>query len=279
MSMKKSRQMSMVLTLLLFVQLIFPALHAWGATDKNILPPSNLATQLLTPDDVKLTWSPVYGATGYTVYSITYGQLINVGTTTTASFTMNDLTEGSYSYVVSTLSSGGESGPCAPVNVNITYPDMIAPATLTYTIQNGNNIVLNWGTAPNAQTYNLYVKSRRRKKVSLFGDSENFYRQQRRRGNIYIYSNCSHSLYGESPNSTPVEVAVGYPAMTAPNGLTYTVATDDVTLKWNAAAYATGYNVYQIIDNQKVLKSSNNGNNRILMNLPAGNYTYMFIFQ
>ncbi len=116
MSMKKSRQMSMVLTLLLLFQLIFPALHAWGATDNgSILPPSNLASQLLTPDDVKLTWSPVYGATGYTVYSITYGQLINVGTTTTASFTMNNLAEGSYSYVVSTLSSGGESGPCAPV--------------------------------------------------------------------------------------------------------------------------------------------------------------------
>ncbi|NOU72878.1 hypothetical protein GC098_15855, partial [Paenibacillus sp. LMG 31458] len=277
MSMKKSRQMSMVLTLLLFVQLIFPALHAWGATDNGtILPPSNLATQLLTPDDVKLTWSPVYGATGYTVYSITYGQLINVGTTTTASFTMNDLTEGSYSYVVSTLSSGGESGPCAPVNINITYPDMIAPATLTYTIQNGNNIVLNWGTAPNVQTYNLYVNQEGGRKLVYSGTARTFTVNNVAEG-IYTYTvTASHTLYGESPNSAPVEIAVGYPTMTAPSGLTYTVATDDVTLKWNTAAYATGYNVYQIIDNQKVLKSSKiTGTTVSYMNLPAGNYTYI----
>ncbi|MDQ0872323.1 fibronectin type 3 domain-containing protein/phosphotransferase system HPr-like phosphotransfer protein [Paenibacillus sp. V4I3] len=275
--MKKSRQMSMVLTLLLFVQLIFPALHAWGATDNGtILPPSNLATQLLTPDDVKLTWSPVYGATGYTVYSITYGQLINVGTTTTASFTINDLTEGSYSYVVSTLSSGGESGPCAPVNINITYPDMIAPATLTYTIQNGNNIVLNWGTAPNVQTYNLYVNQEGGRKLVYSGTARTFTVNNAAEG-IYTYTvTASHPLYGESPNSTAVEAAIGYLTMTAPSGLTYTVATDDVTLKWNTAAYATGYNVYQIIDNQKVLKSSKiTGKTVSYMNLPAGNYTYM----
>ncbi|MDQ0903121.1 fibronectin type III domain-containing protein [Paenibacillus sp. V4I7] len=277
MSMKKSRQMSMVLTLLLFVQLIFPGLHAWGATDNGtILPPSNLATQLLTPDDVKLTWSPVYGATGYTVYSITYGQLINVGTTTTASLTINNLAEGSYSYVVSTLSSEGESGPCAPVDVNIVYPDMTAPTSLTYTLQNGNNIVLNWGTAPNVQTYHLYENQEDGRKLVYSGTARTFTVNNTAEG-IYTYTvTASHTLYGESPNSTPVEVTVGYPAMTAPNGLTYTVATDDVTLKWNAAAYATGYNVYQIIDNQKVIKSSQiTGTTVSYMNLPAGNYTYV----
>ncbi len=153
---------------------------------------------------------------------------------------------------------------------------MIAPATLTYTIQNGNNIVLNWGTAPNAQTYNLYENQEDGRKLVYSGTARTFTVNNAAEG-IYTYTvTASHSLYGESPNSTPVEVAVGYPTMTAPSGLTYTVATDDVTLKWNAAAYATGYNVYQIIDNQKVLKSSKiTGTTVSYMNLPAGNYTYV----
>jgi fibronectin type 3 domain-containing protein len=274
--MKKTKQISMVLTLLLLFQFIFPVLKAWGATDNgSILPPSNLASQLLTPSDVKLTWSPVFGATGYNVYSITNGQLINVGTTTTASYAINNLPEGSYSYVVSTLSSGGESGPCAPVNVNITYPAMTAPASLTYNIQNGNNIVLNWGTAPYVQTYNLYENQESGRKLVYSGTARTFTVNNSAEG-IYTYTvTASNSLYGESPDSTPVNVTVVYPAMAAPSGLTYTVATDDVTLKWNAATYATGYNVYQISDNQKVLISSKiTGTAVTYMNLPVGTYTY-----
>ena len=92
-------------------------------TNNNVLPPSNLAYNLTTPDDLKLTWSSVYGATGYNVYGITDGQLQLIGKTTTTSYTISNLSEGSYSYVVSTLSADGESGPCAPVSVDVVYPD------------------------------------------------------------------------------------------------------------------------------------------------------------
>ena len=58
-----------------------------------------------------------------------------LGKATTTSYNLNDLAEGSYRYVVSTLSAEGESGPSAPISVDIVYPDLAAPATLTYTIQ------------------------------------------------------------------------------------------------------------------------------------------------
>ncbi len=61
--------------LLLMLQLFLPIASAFAAINSSILPPSNLAAQQVTPEDVKLTWSSVYGATGYNVYEIKEGQL------------------------------------------------------------------------------------------------------------------------------------------------------------------------------------------------------------
>lgn len=109
------RKMSIMMSLLFILQLALPSANAVAATtDSSILPPSNLSVQMLTPDDAKLMWSSVYGATGYNVYGIINGQLILLGSTTTNYYTINNLPEGSYRYVVSTLSATGESGPCAP---------------------------------------------------------------------------------------------------------------------------------------------------------------------
>lgn len=128
--------------LLLMLQLISPAVNALAETNSSMLPPSNLAAQMVTPDDVKLTWSTVYGATGYNVYEIKEGQLVLLGKTTAASYSLNNMAEGSYRYVVSTLNADGESGPSAPVAVEVVYPEMAAPTALTQTIKNGNDIVL-----------------------------------------------------------------------------------------------------------------------------------------
>ena len=74
---KQSRIKFPVLMLLLFVLqfMLFPANTLALTTNNNILPPSNLAFQLTTPKDVNLTWSSVYGATGYNIYEITVGRL------------------------------------------------------------------------------------------------------------------------------------------------------------------------------------------------------------
>ncbi len=61
---------------------------------------------------VLLTWTQPYGATGYTVYSSTVsgGPFSALGTTTTAVYSINDLTPGkTYYFVVTALLSSGES--------------------------------------------------------------------------------------------------------------------------------------------------------------------------
>ncbi|RFU69332.1 hypothetical protein D0469_09645 [Peribacillus saganii] len=262
--------------LLLVLQLFIPIASTMAATNSSILPPSNLAAQQVTPDDVKLTWSSVYGATGYNVYEIKEGQLLLLGKATTTSYNLNNLAEGSYRYVVSTLSVEGESGPCAPITVDIVYPDMAAPATLTYTMQNGNDIVLNWGASQYAQSYKIYEISAGGEKTVLTSVTSRTYTVSNASEGKHTYSiSAVNSTYGESSLSTPVEVEVIYPMMIAPANFTYTVANgNDVTLKWDTVPYTTNYKIYQIIDGQPVLKNTITGNTVKFTNLPAGDYVY-----
>ncbi|UUZ92551.1 hypothetical protein LJK87_45715 [Paenibacillus sp. P25] len=275
--MTQRSKLSVLLTLVLLFQPLLPAIGAWAATDNgSILPPSNLAAQLPSPDTVKLTWSTVYGATGYNVYSIVSGQLTKVGTVTSATYTLNSLPQGDYGFVVSTLSSGGESGPCAPVNVTITYPAMTAPTPLTYSIQNGNNVVLNWGASLYAQTYNVYQILANGQKNLLTSVTGRSYTVVNVPEGTWSYAvTAVHPNFGESPLSTTVQVNVVNPTMAAPSGLTSSVSgSDDLTLRWNTATYATSYKVYQIIDGQKVLKNTVTSTSVTFANLPAGSYTY-----
>ncbi|MUT64729.1 hypothetical protein [Paenibacillus sp. NEAU-GSW1] len=268
-----SKSFSLLVSLLLLTQvLLLPVGSVFAAeTDNAILPPSNLSYQSVTPTDIKLTWSAVFGATGYTVYEITDGQLIARGTPSTNSFTINSLPEGQYTYVVSTLSPNGESGPCAPITVNIAYPVMAAPA-LTNSVINGNDIVLSWTASQYAQNYNLYQVQPDGQKTLIKTQTARTYTVTNAPEGNYTYSvSASNSVFGESPLSNPVEVNIVIPTMAAPGNATFTVSNaTNVTLKWNAVSYAANYRVYQIVDGQKVLKSTVTGTTVTYTNQPAG---------
>ncbi|MGM0876462.1 MAG: OmpL47-type beta-barrel domain-containing protein [Bacillota bacterium] len=271
------RKFKFLALFLIISQFFYPIASILATSNSNMLPPSNLAAEKLTPDDVRLTWSSVYGATGYNVYEITEGQLILRDKVTSTSYNMNNLVEGSYRYVVSTLSSDGESGPSAPVSVDIVYPDMEAPATVTYTLQNVNNIALSWTASQYAEKYNLYQISAEGEKTLLTSvTGKTSYTINNSPEGTYTYAiTAEHSLYGVSPLSTPVEVKVVYPKMQAPGNLTHSIANgNDLTLKWNSTTYATAYKVYQIVDGQPVLKSTVTGTTATFTNMPAGDYTY-----
>ncbi|MGZ4032867.1 MAG: OmpL47-type beta-barrel domain-containing protein, partial [Tumebacillaceae bacterium] len=281
------RKFSMFASLLMVFQLAIPMGSTFAATTTkataattvgtgSMLPPGNLASQLLTPDDVKLTWSTVFGATGYNVYSITDGSLQLLGKVTTNSYTMNNLPEGSYSYVVSTLTADGESGPCAPINVDINYPDMAAPTALTKSITNGNDVVLNWGASQYAESYKVYQIGSDGQQTLLNTGTARTYTISNAPAGSYTYAvSAVNSLYGESPLSTSVSVDVTVPTMTAPTGFSFTVTNgNDLNLKWNTVTYANSYNVYQVVDGQKNLIKNVTGTSTTLPNTLAGDYVY-----
>ncbi|MGZ4135426.1 MAG: OmpL47-type beta-barrel domain-containing protein, partial [Tumebacillaceae bacterium] len=92
----------------------------------------------------------------------------------------------------------------------------------------------------------------------------------------YAYEVHSYSdRYGESSDGSNVALTLVFPTMQAPLNFTQTIANgNDITLRWNAATYATAYKVYLISNGQKVLKSTVTGTSVSYTNQPAGDYTF-----
>ncbi|MDP4170253.1 MAG: hypothetical protein Q8906_06545 [Bacillota bacterium] len=273
---KKRKVGSILVLLFMLFQLVSPLGSALAASNGVLLPPSNLAYQASTPDDGKLGWSAVYGATGYNVYEIKEGQLALLGTANTNSYSLSNLAEGKHSYVVSTLSPDGESGPCAPFDVSIVYPVMAAPTTLTNTIQNGNDIVLNWGASQYAESYKVYqLLPDGTQKLLTTTASRNYTFTNAAEGKNSFSVSAVNSLYGESPASSQLDVNVVFPIMKEPANLTKKLVNgNDINLTWQAASYATSYKIYQVIDGQEVFKTSVTTPGAIFTNMTEGDYVY-----
>ncbi|WP_066055965.1 OmpL47-type beta-barrel domain-containing protein [Robertmurraya korlensis] len=267
----------LVVVFMLTYQLLVPIGSIRASADTGtMLPPSNLAYQSITPDDGKLTWSAVFGASGYQVYEIKDGQLIALGKTTGTSYELKDLLEGSYRYVVSTLSSQGESGPSAPVSAEISYPEMQTPTAFAATIQNGNDVVLRWETSSYAENYNIYQVLESGEKSLVASTNAQMYSFSNVDEGVYFYAiSSNHQLYGESVVSSPISIEVVKPEMKAPTNLSFTIANvTDVTLKWQAAEFADSYSIYSVNNGQSELLQIVTGTSFTLKNLPAGDYVY-----
>ncbi|KAA0548785.1 hypothetical protein FZW96_06915 [Bacillus sp. BGMRC 2118] len=277
MSKWKFNMPSLLVVLILMYQLVVPFGHAFASGfDTSILPPSNLAYEELTPDDGKLTWSTVYGATGYNVYEIKEGQILLLGSTKTNSYNLNDLPEGEYSYVVSTLTSSGESGPNAPVSTKIVYPDMTAPSSLTSTIKNGNDLVLTWAASQYAQNYNIYeITAEGNQRFITSTTSKTYTVSNAAEGSYHYAISAVNTLYGESSLTSTTDIEVVHPIMSMPEGFSSTVLNgNDVDLKWNAVNFATDYKIYQIVDGKKDLLYTVKTTNMRLTNIQPGEYSY-----
>jgi fibronectin type 3 domain-containing protein len=263
-------------SLLLAFQLAFLPTNASALTNNDVLPPSNLSYQLTTPSDIKLTWSSVNGAASYNVYRIVDGTLILVDNTKAPSYTFNNVEEGSYDYVVSTISSYGESAPSVLVNVNIVYPDMIAPTALTSKVQNGNDLLLSWTASTYAKSYNIYKTSPTGDKTLVTSLSATTYSTTNVPEGSYTYEvSAVNPLYGESPLSNPLDVDIVWPTMGTPNNLTYSLLNvNDIALKWDSVPYATSYKIYQIVNGEKILKSTVTNTSVGYANMPTDNYVY-----
>ena len=96
-------------------------------------------------NDIVLTWGSVPYATGYKVYQIVDGEKILKSSVTGTSVSYTKVSGGDYVYEVYSYSDRfGESAEGSQVSLTIDTVVMDAPSTLTYKIQNGNDIVLSY---------------------------------------------------------------------------------------------------------------------------------------
>jgi endoglucanase len=127
-----------------------------GATPQSA-PPANLNA---TPGDsqVTLTWLPAPGATGYNVKraSVSGGPYFAITNVTVTGYTDAGLANGAgYYYVVSAVTSGGETANSTEAAATPHLPLPSAPAAVGATPANGE-VILTWQPNPDATEYYVW---------------------------------------------------------------------------------------------------------------------------
>ncbi|WP_054749904.1 OmpL47-type beta-barrel domain-containing protein [Ruminiclostridium josui] len=239
--------------------------------------PGNLTYKIQNANNVVLSWDAVTYANSYKVYELTNEQKVLKSTVYSNTATLSNVLPGDHTFVVHSVSSRfGESLEGSQVSLNISR-QMLPPDNLEYTFVNGNDITLKWSAAEAANSYNIYQVIDGEKKLikNVTNTTVTFTNMLAGEYN-YLVTSVSR-VFGESSEASEVNFSLVLPIMAAPSNFTQSITNgNDIVLKWNSVSYATGYNVYQIVDGQKSLVKTLTGNVTTVTfaNMPSGDYSY-----
>ena len=239
--------------------------------------PATLTNTIQNVNDIVLSWPASQYAQTYNIYMISADDQKTLLTSVTSrTYTISNTAEGTHNYAVSAVNSlYGESPISNLLQVNVVFPTMTVPSNVSYKIQNGNDVVLTWKAVTYADSYKIYeiVDGQEYLKTSVTSLSATL--SNVLAGNHTYIIHSASTRFGESTEGSQVPLTVDAQTMQAPANLTYSMTNGtDITLKWGAVTYATAYNVYQLIDGEKILKSTVNGTSVSFNNLPVGSYVY-----
>jgi fibronectin type 3 domain-containing protein/regulation of enolase protein 1 (concanavalin A-like superfamily) len=195
---------------------------------------------------VALSWTASSGATSYNVYRSTtsggpYGTAIASPTGT--SYVDTSAASGvTYYYVVTGVDLAGEGVVSTEINA-MTLPG--AATGVTASAGNGQ-VGLNWTAAPGAGTYNVgrsTVSGGPYTTIGSGGTTTSYVDAGLTNGVTYYYVIIGVNASGVGPNSAEASARPLPPIAAAPTGFAAVAGNGQVSLSWNAATYATSYNV------------------------------------
>lgn len=244
----------------------------------DMQPPSGITSTIFNGNDVSLKWNAVEFANGYKIYEVKDGQRGLLASVTTLSKSFTNVSEGQHTYELTSYNDKyGESGANSIV-VNVVYPVMAAPASLTSTIYDINNTTLSWKEVAFADSYNVYqLVDGQRKLIANTTNTRQYIAGMPEGQNVYEVTAYS-SRFGESKTGSQINVTVDYPDMLPPDQISsYFYNGNDVMLTWTSAKYATNYQVYKVVDGEKELLSTTTSRSYYFSNLPEGDYTFEIV--
>ncbi|MFK9090565.1 OmpL47-type beta-barrel domain-containing protein [Bacillus salipaludis] len=267
------KKFSIFATILLCFQLVFPLINAFAF---ELLTPTNLKSSQTYPGNIILSWDKVSGASAYRVYKLDAGkqELVKQVTYEFTETTIFGVQEGSSTFAVSAVRNLDETPLSNSVTVEVSYPKMQSPTSISSTILNGNDLTLSWNKATYATDYKIYQVIDGTRKLVTTTTAVNYTFQNHPEGK-YVYEVTSYnSRFGESNVGLRIEVDVIYPIMTSPL-VTYTVQNgNDLIFNWQRVNYASNYKVYEVIDGTKKLLTTTRLNSHIISNVTEGKHVY-----
>ncbi|KIL36582.1 hypothetical protein SD71_06005, partial [Cohnella kolymensis] len=153
---------------------------------------------------------------------------------------------------------------------------MPAPASLTQTIANGNDVTLKWAAVQYATKYIVYqvIDGNKVLKSSPTGTSLSLPNQAAGQYTFVVHS--FSTLLGESPAGAEVTFDLVYPTILAPANVTSRIVNgNDVVLTWTGAAYAASYKVYELAGDEKILRSTVSALSATLPKQAEGDHIYL----
>ncbi|MDQ0254535.1 hypothetical protein J2S74_001914 [Evansella vedderi] len=271
---KVSSKIALMMTLVLVLQMLLPIAEAF-ASEEPLSAPTNLSATQSFPGDVRLTWNTVSGAQNYNVYQLVDGEKELVGNTSLSRLIIRDLSEGTYIFALTSVSTSQESALSESLLVEVEYPVMQAPVGLNERIVNGNDIQLRWNEAEFVTEYRIYQVNDEQRELVAITDRTNQWFRNMPEGE-YVFEVTSYSdRFGESVEASRLEIDLVYPEMQAPEGLNERITNgNDIQLRWNEAEYVTEYRIYQVNDEQRELVATTDRTNQWFRNMPEGEYVY-----
>jgi large repetitive protein len=273
--MKVPKSLSIILTLVLVFQLFVPLNNSLASA--FVATPKNLIANILNVNDISLSWDAVTGSgrVRYKVYSIKDEQKEYIGLASTPSWSIPKAGQGKYTLAVTALIDGIESELSTPVSFEIIFPDVPSPTDLTARLYNTNDVELKWSAVPNAISYKIYkiVNGNRQLFDSTSTNSKYLYKLTEGE-HIFEVSTVS-DRFGESINNETIKINVTLPNIIPPSGLTSTLFNgNDIQLNWKPADYASFYNIFQIINGQRIFLTSTPYTNKYFFRMAEGKYEY-----
>ncbi|MEH7115357.1 hypothetical protein V7124_23815, partial [Neobacillus niacini] len=248
------------------IEIIYPEMQA----------PGNIQSKVERFYDVTLSWDIASYVHYYKIYRVVDGVRSLVTTTEKTTHAFTTLPEGHYTYEVTAYNSiFGESKQASRVEVDVVYPDMEAPANLTYTIANGNDVTLSWARSNHANKYNIYKVEDNKRTLVTSSTNLNVTLTNVPEGK-HFYEVTSYSYtFKESEKAASIEVSLVHPDVNAPGNLNLSITNgNDGALSWSKVEYATNYKIYQIIDESRVLLKQTTYQQLSLPNMEEGNYIF-----
>jgi uncharacterized protein (TIGR02145 family) len=208
-------------------------------------PPANVVTQTNSTSSISIGWGVVSGATGYYIYrsTSTVGPYARVGTSETALYTDNDLSDGTaYYYKVAAYNSGGEGSQSDAVSAT-TLP--VAPTGVTAAANSATSITIGWSSVTGATSYRVYRSSTASGTYEEVGTSTSttYTDNDLSGGTAYYYRISGYNSGGEGSQSS---YATATTRVGIPTGVKVEISgTRSITIGWSSVTGATGYRVYR----------------------------------
>ncbi|WP_404330190.1 OmpL47-type beta-barrel domain-containing protein [Mesobacillus maritimus] len=240
-------------------------------------PPSGVESYVLNVNNIYLKWNKSDYAVGYKVYQVVDGERILVGDTVNTFLSIANLSEGPYEYEITSYSDRfGESALASHVEAEVVFPEIKAPQNLQAAVnQDYKSIALWWDEVEYATSYNVYrIVNGEYEFIVNTPNTRTQFRDMAE--GKYVYVVQAISKYGDSSYSNEVTATIE-PDLEAPVAPVAVIEGDSIKLSWEPVQGADSYNVYEIVDGERIPVGNTVDTAFTLEDLETGNHEYEIV--